>query len=304
MFAALLVAGCGGGAGEDTGSDSGDCPGGVCLTEDPSSDSTSGSGTASTSTNGSGTASTSTTDATGPDTTVGTTTGPDGVCDPAACTAWDIADPSDGTAQRVCGDPDCETTTPLPALDENYFRCKVMPVFQEGCGFLGCHSPKTPSRQLRLYQRWHAREEPLHSGAYDYEGPNTCPGGVHVPAQCGRHPITALEWANNFDSARLFALGLGDPADSALLQQPLLNDPSGLAHDGIDVWRSTSDARYKTVLGWLQGQTSPADCGGVMLPNNVLSFDYFQFPCPQCGSNGNCTDSGQSPPCDPNACLP
>ncbi|CAN0568234.1 unnamed protein product, partial [Laminaria digitata] len=64
----------------------------------------------------------------------------------------------------------------------------------------------------------------------------------------------------NFDNARLFALdAAGNQAQNELLYQPLAGDPAGQAHDGIDLFASTSDVRYQAILNWLNGQTSPAN---------------------------------------------
>ncbi|MBL4683358.1 MAG: hypothetical protein JKY37_02120 [Nannocystaceae bacterium] len=300
--------GCGGddGSGQD-GTDEGGCPDGVCLpTESPNDDGDDDDGDDGNGTND------------GPDDgpNDGTADGetrtepPDGVCDPTACDPWDIASPADGTAQRSCQDPDCPTTADLPDLDEDFFKCQVMPVFQEGCANLGCHSPLTPSRQLRLYARFQARELPMNSGSQDEELVLLCEGGNFHSATCARHPITETEWATNFDSARLFALGVEDTQSSELLTQPLANDAAGLEHAGIDNWAGTNDVRYQTIQSWLDGATEQAGCVPIGTPQVVGSEDntvggYFQFSCPQCNEGGNCVDSGETAPlCDPNACLP
>jgi hypothetical protein len=183
-------------------------------------------------------------------------------------------------------------------------------VFQDGCANLGCHSPQTPARQLRLYARWHQREFPIHSGSQDLELVHDCSQGYPTSATCGRHPLTALEWATNFDSARLFAIDVMDGAESELVTQPLAGDPDGLAHDGFDIWGSTNDVRYQTVVDWLNGATEAPDCPGLTVPPVVGSVDdtvfgYFQFDCPNC-NQGGCpgAPSGETPPCDPNACVP
>jgi hypothetical protein len=235
------------------------------------------------------------------------------VCDEAACDPWDIHDPPDGSAGRTCADPDCETTTPLADLDENFFRCQVMAVLQEGCANMGCHSPLTPARELRLYARFQAREFPIHGGTQDEEVVHDCSTGDLGNPTCARHPITALEWATNFDSARLFMIGVDDPATSELVMQPLGNDPGGLEHAAIDNWANTNDVRYQTMLAWLEGATESPGCDPVPTPVVVGSDDntvagYFQFACPQCRTvqgTDTCVDSGETPPlCDPNACVP
>lgn len=313
MRAVLLAAitGCNGGGGGDGEGNDGDgdddpCPGGVCLpTEDPETEESGVDPSAGS--EGPGTSEPTTSadeESTG-------TMPPDGVCDPAHCDPWDIAVPPDGTAQRVCSDPDCETAAVLPALDENYFRCRVMAVFQEGCANMGCHSPLTPARSLRLYGRFAVREFPIHSGSQDEEVLHDCASGDLRSATCARHPLTALEWATNFDSARLFMIDVEDPATSELLTQPLADDAAGLEHAAIDNWAGTNDVRYQTVLDWLSGATEPSDCTDVPTPAVVGSEDntvagYFQFSCPQCNVGPMmCVDSGETPPlCDPNACVP
>ncbi len=308
---ALLVLGggglacTGGDGGGDGGSDDGGCPGGVCLPTETPGDGDGGPG--------GGTVD----DGPDPDGTADSgDTGmlpPDGVCDETACDPWDINDPPDGNASRACADPDCETTTGLPALDENFFRCQVMAVFQEGCANLGCHSPMTEARQLRLYARFQAREFPIHSGTQDEEVIHDCSSGELGNPTCERHPMTALEWATNFDSARLFAIDLAASEDSQLLTQPLANDPAGLEHAAVDNWANTNDVRYQTILSWLDGATDSASCNAVPTPPVVGSEDntvggYFQFSCPECRTQqgtDNCVASGETAPiCDPTACLP
>lgn len=293
----VLGTGCPGGGGSgDGGSGDDGCPDGVCLPTETPGDDTNG-------TADSGMVDTGSDDG-------DTDLPPDGVCDETACDPWDIPSPPDGTAMRECSDPDCPLTTDLPDLDENFFRCRVFSVFQDGCANLGCHSPQTPARQLRLYARWQEREFPIHSGSQDLELLHDCSQGFPASATCDRHPLTALEWATNFDSARLFAIGVDSGADSELVTQPLAEEAGGLTHDGFDIWASTSDVRYQTLVEWLDGATEAADCPGLTVPPVVGSVDdtvfgYFQFDCPQCREAGDvCVDSGQTPPCDPNACLP
>ena len=120
---------------------------------------------------------------------------------------------------------------------------------------IGCHG-KVQDRPYRLFARGRLRnDEPVCGGICN----QNC--GVMVSARTvssanhhcsGRAPLTVLEWATNFDSARATMVGRA-PADAELLTQPLAT--TYFAHAGVKVFNDTSDPRYQTLLQWLSGAT-------------------------------------------------
>ena len=162
----------------------------------------------------------------------------------------------------------------LPALDENFYRCQVEPVFDRLCAQLACHgvepdlnaNPADVGRALRTYHRGRLRVtgETLQgeSGCLNQPDQNSedCIGGLECA--CWTKPHLPTEWQRNFDSARGLGLKpngepLAAPEDSDLLVQPLVGtDPP--AHAGMKMW-SENDLEYKTVLEWLEGKTQ-AQC--------------------------------------------
>ena len=184
------------------------------------------------------------------------------------CSSWKQA--SGGNATRTCLDVNqCGTVLqkpsegplPVPALDRNFYRCNVQVIFDKTCAMMGCHGTDT-GRDFRVYSRGRFRNKEmvpaaptcLDTGMRDLqlEGSGT--------VMClGWSRLTPTEWQKNYDSARLFAVGLNDQAQSQLLTQP--QKTSAFAHDGVKVY-APGEAPYETVKQWLQGATAPASCDG------------------------------------------
>jgi len=239
------------------------------------------------------------------------------VCDETTCGDWQLPSTPNGTAVRTCGDATCSTSATLPALDLNRFNCEIQPIFDATCSYAGCHTTDTPNRRLKTFSVGMKRMALLLSGT-DHDGPvNTgyCSGTLsNWEANCvGRDPIMVAEVTYNFDNARLFALdAAGNQAQNELLYQPLAGDPAGQAHDGIDLFASTSDVRYQAILNWLNGQTSPANCNGLTIPTlgsqSAQGFNTNNGSCGLCGNGNGQRCPGPAPatasyPCDPTECV-
>ncbi|MBL8910817.1 MAG: hypothetical protein JNM17_08965 [Archangium sp.] len=191
-------------------------------------------------------------------------TGGGGACTPDwTCSAWEPSGTNQAT--RTCLDSNAcgvntgkpsEGPTALPALDLNFYKCRVQPVVDLTCAMIGCHG-KEADRAYRAYARGRLRaDEPVCGGICN----QNC--GVMVSARdvssanhhcSGRNPLTMLEWSRNFDRARASAVGAATPADAEFLTQPLAG--SSFAHAGVKVFSDTNDPRYQTLLQWLSGAT-------------------------------------------------
>jgi hypothetical protein len=254
-LALLLLCAAGCGQAKETGATSSTsaCPAGICG-------GTGGAGGA-TSTGATGA---TTTGATATATSTGST------CAEAwTCTAWQPA--AGGQYTRVCTDKNaCGTTVgkppegplSLPALDLDYYKCKVEPIFDRGCAMLGCHGTET-GRALKIYARGRLRHKEMVPQV------STCPIGPQVvdlavegsgTVMCvGWSPHTAAEWQSNYDSARAFMLGVTDPEQSDLIAQPI---EGGKAHAGVHLF-AKGDPEHVTLKAWLGGAAlgSPCDPG-------------------------------------------
>jgi hypothetical protein len=148
----------------------------------------------------------------------------------------------------------------LPALDVNYFECKVEPILDRKCAQLGCHGTET-GRALRTYARARLREASSTITSSTCGGSSTgtsCTGADSCPCNGFRVP---LEWQRNYDAARGFALDpngnpLANEAQSDILQQAVVG---GLSHGGVHLF-AMNDSDYTTILNWLNGSTAPAAC--------------------------------------------
>jgi hypothetical protein len=204
--------------------------------------------------------------------------GQSGCAEAWLCSPWDTAGNGD-VATRVCVDGNrCGTsdakpveTATLPALDENFYRCNVEPIFDRTCAHLGCHGVEPdlaagdPGRALRTYHRGRLRIVgellPPESGCLNDQplASEICIGSIEC--ECWTKPHTTTEWQRNFDAARGFGLApdgtpLSSAEESELLTQPLKG--GGLAHAGIKVW-TRGDSDFATIRAWLEGQTT-ASC--------------------------------------------
>ncbi|MBL8914028.1 MAG: hypothetical protein JNM17_25210 [Archangium sp.] len=214
---------------------------------------TTGGGTTGGGTTGGGT--------TGGGTTGGGTGGGAACTEDWTCSPWSVAS---NMATRTCIDQNaCGTTTnqPMltatpPALDLNFYKCRVEPIFDRSCASVGCHGDL--NRALRIFARGRLRNSEMVTRIAGGCNP-PIPAMFNLDVQCSQNkacdcsrPHTATEWQLNFDSARGFAIGLASPADSELLTQPLVG--TSFAHASRK-FLHTTDADYQTILNWLQGNT-------------------------------------------------
>jgi uncharacterized protein (TIGR03382 family) len=183
------------------------------------------------------------------------------------CTSWEAPNGSD-QATRSCvdannkGTTECKpaTTATLPALDFDYYKCRVQPIFQRGCGQLACHGTEV-ERSFRIYSRgrWRNNEMVANRGSclepsgFQY---NLQTDGSGTVMCAGWYPHTATEFKKNFDSSRSFMLDVTNPDDSLLLREPA---KGGLPHAQVKLFSST-DADYQTIKSWLGGAKLGTTC--------------------------------------------
>ena len=178
----------------------------------------------------------------------GVDAGPGGCVPNWQCNSWQTACDGSDAATRTCSDangcgvapPAALVSTTLHALDVNFFRCRVQPIFDQGCDQFGCHGTDD-ERPLRVYSRVMWRIDPLLRGNESMRS---------------TLPLTPEEWCRNYDSARSF--WTSDPAMSELVRQPLEPGAGGLSHVGVHLFGSTSAADYQTILQWLSGASLPS----------------------------------------------
>lgn len=186
-----------------------------------------------------------------------------------SCTAW--APDGSGQYSRTCTDANrCGTTasepptgpTALPALDRDYFECKVEPILDRGCAMMGCHGTSVDdnSRAFRVFARGRRRNRqtvpPL---CLDTQPVNLETGSGTIMCY-GWTAHTAEEWQANFDSARALMLGLQNPDDCDLLAQPVAG---GKAHTGVHLFSGASDPDYQTLRAWLGGAALGTACNSM-----------------------------------------
>ena len=176
------------------------------------------------------------------------------------CSSWE-APPGSDQATRTCADqnmvgtteckPDDGPTT-LPALDMNYYKCRVSPIIQRGCSMQNCHGTET-GRPFRTYARGRLRNNEVidFPGCLDPGPSNLQQNGTGTVMCEGWWPHTQAEWKKNFDSARSFMLGVTNPAESLMLREPVVG---GLPHVEVKLFRET-DPDYVTIRDWLGGGT-------------------------------------------------
>lgn len=183
------------------------------------------------------------------------------------CSSWE-APPGSDLATRTCADKnnlgttDCKpvTTATLPALDLEYYKCKVSPIFQRGCGQMACHGTET-EHPFRLYTRGRLRNKQMVFPV------NTCLENPNVKVDLqvrgsgtvmceGWSAHTPEEWKKNFDSARSFMLGVDKPDDSLLLREAA---QGGLPHAQVKLF-AAGDADYQTIRNWLAGARLGTTC--------------------------------------------
>jgi hypothetical protein len=183
------------------------------------------------------------------------------------CTSWDSPRGSD-QATRTCvdmnnaGTTDCKpaTTATLPPLDLDYYKCKVHPIFQRGCGQLNCHGTDT-GHEFRIYTRGRWRNNETVSDRGTCLEPAGTPENLQqtgtATIMCeGWYPHTQSEWWKSFDSSRSFMLGVSSPDDSLLLREPA---KGGLPHAQVKLF-AVGDTDYQTIRAWLNGAAYGSTC--------------------------------------------
>jgi hypothetical protein len=191
----------------------------------------------------------------------GTGGGTGGCMEDWQCGAWMTG--ASGSASRSCIDVNaCGTTahqpvtsvSSLPALDVNFFKCRVEPVLDRSCAAAGCHG--SASRALRIFARGRIRNSetvtltPAGGSPMTVNLATACNGTIDNVCAVGH---TATEWQANYDSARVFAIGLSSPDSSELLAQPARGDTT-YAHAGRKLL-DPQGTDYAAVRQWLAGAT-------------------------------------------------
>jgi hypothetical protein len=247
LWLCVLLAACGNGATKND-----PCPQGICI-----ADNTGGDGGAAGD---------------------GGTTGSD-ACTPLwTCGSW-AQTPTPGQFTRICYDINrCGTTAGkpsegpvgLPNLDFDFYKCKVEPIFDRDCAFLGCHGTEV-ERLFKLYARGRLRHSEMVLGAPTCPNPSTLrdlskapsdvngmdqAGGTGTVMCLGWSKHTDAEWQSNYDNARSFMVGLTNPDDSELLSQPVYG---GQPHTGVHLFAKT-DQDYQTIAQWLGGAKLGTAC--------------------------------------------
>lgn len=190
-----------------------------------------------------------------------------------SCTPW-VTNGSDNNGTRTCADlNNCGTTenkpaesAALPALDLDYYKCNVEPIFNRGCAHLGCHGTEQ-ERAFRTYARGRLRitgETWIEPGCLKDGTPfpsEKCIGSIECG--CWTLPHSAAEWQRNYDSARGFALDpQGNPIPagmedtSELIAQPIVG---GKAHANVHLFKA-GDPDHTTLKAWLSGAKLGMTC--------------------------------------------
>jgi hypothetical protein len=187
---------------------------------------------------------------------------PDAPCvESWSCTAWTVAG---GQATRTCTDGSgCGTTAQkppvgplaLPALDLNYYKCRVQPILDRNCSMMACHGTDT-GHLFRTYARGRWRNDEIVCQPNSCLG-NNCAVTVNLQREgsgtimcSGWTTHTATEWQKNFDSARLFRLAVPNTDEVELLARPT----TGTAYPHLKFF-AKDDASYTTLKSWLDGAT-------------------------------------------------
>jgi len=127
-----------------------------------------------------------------------------------------------------CGQVDPGEEEAISQLDHTTFTTAVQAVLDSrGCSQSGCH-----------YR--------------DKGNPNVGgPGGSLRIFECTGNSCTPDQLLANHDSAAGMA-NIANPASSKLLTKPLAQSAGGVQHLGGDIFLSTSDPDYVTILSWIQ----------------------------------------------------
>ena len=183
------------------------------------------------------------------------------------CTPWQ-APPGSNQGTRTCvdqnnaGTTECKpaTSATLPALDLEYYKCRVHPIFQRGCGQMGCHGTET-GHAFRVYSRGRWRNDELVPDRGSCLTPAGTPMNLNKygsgTVMCeGWYPHTQAEWAKSYDSARSLMLDVTNPDDSLLLLEAT---QGGLPHAQVKLF-AQGDPAYQTIHSWLAGTTLGTAC--------------------------------------------
>lgn len=127
-----------------------------------------------------------------------------------------------------CGSVDPGVEGSGETLDYNAFKATIQPILDgRGCSNSGCH--------------YRDKNDPNNGG----------PGGSLRLFNCTADPCTEDEYLSNFDSASGMS-NIPNPSDSKLLLKPLAVSAGGIQHLGGDIFLSTGDPDYFTILSWIQ----------------------------------------------------
>jgi uncharacterized protein (TIGR03382 family) len=205
-----------------------------------------------------------------PDHVCGTTGGPDGgsCLENWVCSSWEAPANSD-QATRTCTDLNNKgttkcmpaTTATLPALDLAFYQCNVHPIFQRGCGQLGCHGTDN-GHAFRIYTRGRWRNDETVADRGSCLIPAGTPESLRMlgtgTVMCeGWYPHTATEWKKSFDSSRSFLLGASSPDAALILTEPT---KGGLPHAQVKLFSGPSDPSYQMIRAWLGGARYGTSC--------------------------------------------
>jgi hypothetical protein len=188
--------------------------------------------------------------------------GPEKCQEAWSCTEWKKG--ADGKYTRTCTDQKaCGTTTQkpiegpvaLPDLDMEYYKCNVEPIFDRGCGMMGCHGTEA-GRPYKVYSRGRLRHSEQVPAMCLDQGPQDLAKGNGTVMCYGWAPHTQYEWQSNYDNARVFMVGVTDPKQSELVMQPKIG---GKAHAGVHLFKE-GDADYNTIVAWLGGAKLGSTC--------------------------------------------
>ena len=129
----------------------------------------------------------------------------------------------DGTTTSKSGEDDV-----IGQLDQAVFEASIQPILDSrGCSESGCH--------------YRDKDNPNSGG----------PGGSFRIFDCTGNSCSPDQLLANHDSAAGMA-NLSNPTTSKLLTKPLALAGGGVQHLGGDIFMSTTDPDYVTVLGWIQ----------------------------------------------------
>jgi hypothetical protein len=127
-----------------------------------------------------------------------------------------------------CGEVDPGAEDVIGQLDQAVFEASIQPILDNrGCSEAGCH--------------YRDKDNPNSGG----------PGGSFRIFDCTGNSCSPGQLLANHDSAAGMA-NLSNPTTSKLLTKPLALAGGGVQHLGGDIFMSTTDPDYVTVLGWIQ----------------------------------------------------